>query len=152
MNQPVFRPALPEDIPATLQMMQAFYAIDGYPFNEPATERNLQEFLRNQHLGRLWMVESGQVLAGYFILTFGYSFEFRGRIALLDEVYLDKEFRNQGVGKMIVEFILEKAQDFGLQTILLEVEKHNAAALHLYEKLGFRDHHRLIMSRAVNKS
>jgi diamine N-acetyltransferase len=144
-----FRPATPDDIPQLLEMMEAFYSIDKYPFDPRLTSLNLDEFIADESLGRLWMVEVDEQNIGYFALTFGYSFEFKGRIALLDEIFLQEAFRNRGIGKKILEFIFKQAPALQLKTILMEVEKHNARAIHLYDKLGFRDHNRLILSKPV---
>jgi ribosomal protein S18 acetylase RimI-like enzyme len=148
MNQ-YFRPATPDDIPQLLEMMEAFYSIDKYPFDSLLTSRNLEEFIGDESLGRIWMVEVEEQNIGYFVLTFGYSFEFKGRIALLDEIFLQEGFRNKGIGKKILEFVFKQSPSLQLKTILMEVEKHNSPAIHLYEKLGFRDHNRLILSKPV---
>ncbi|MFN8207329.1 MAG: GNAT family N-acetyltransferase [Bacteroidales bacterium] len=146
-----FRPATPDDIQLLLEMMEAFYSIDRYPFDSRLTGINLEEFIADESLGRIWMVEVDERNIGYFALTFGYSFEFKGRIALLDEIFLQKEYRNKGIGKKALEFIFKQAPGLQLKTILMEVEKHNAHAIHLYEKLGFRDHNRLILSKGVER-
>ena len=39
------------DIPQLLRFMQAFYAIDQYPFNAYAAEKNLNRFIENPDLG-----------------------------------------------------------------------------------------------------
>jgi ribosomal protein S18 acetylase RimI-like enzyme len=148
----LFKPAQKSDIPEVLEMMEAFYAIDHYPFNHSTTLQNLEEFIRNETLGQIWIAEQDGLCIGYFILTFGFSFEFKGRIALLDELYLKEEVRNSGIGRQILEFLLEEGVRMEVKTVLMEVEKHNKPAIHLYEKMGFKNHHRLIMSRPVANS
>ena len=45
---------------------------------------------------------------------------------------------NQGVGSMLMERLIQYAKDNGIELIYLEVREDNAAAIHLYEKFGFR--------------
>jgi diamine N-acetyltransferase len=142
-----FKPAVKADIPIVLAMMEDFYKIDQYPFNAALTELNLNEFITNASLGKIWIIMLEGTSIGYFVLSFGFSFEFKGKIALLDEFFIQAEHRNQGIGRKVMEFLLSAAPSFQIKTILLEVEKHNIRALQLYGKMGFLDHKRLIMSK-----
>ena len=45
--------------------------------------------------------------------------------------------RNRGIGTRLMREILERAKKYGVTDIHLEVRESNAAAIHLYEKLGF---------------
>src|SRR5512133_1162383 len=116
-----FRPATVEDIPGLLLMMETFYAIDCYPFNRDKTENNLTDFMGSEDLGRLWMIELEDMNIGYCALTFGFSFEFGGRIALLDEIFIEENYRNKGIGRKLIRFVQEKASLLGIKTILMEV-------------------------------
>lgn len=48
------------------------------------------------------------------------------------------EFRNQGIGKNMFEFLLPKFREIGTRQMLLEVIEDNKNALKLYEGLGFK--------------
>lgn len=54
------------------------------------------------------------------------------------------EFRRQGVGKALFDFMMPKFEAEGFEQILLEVISQNENAVGLYEKLGFRETRRLI--------
>ena len=51
---------------------------------------------------------------------------------LLDEIYLEKEFRNKGIGTDIIRKIIENNKN-----VYLWVYKKNKKALLLYKRLGF---------------
>ena len=51
---------------------------------------------------------------------------------LLDEIYLEKDFRNTGIGTDIIREMLEKNRN-----IYLWVYKENEKAISLYNRLGF---------------
>ena len=76
----------PGFIPKILEMMEAFYAIDDYPFDGQNAEATLRHFLENENLGRLWLIQSGSQIVGYIVLTFGFSFEYSGKDAFIDEL------------------------------------------------------------------
>lgn len=51
---------------------------------------------------------------------------------LIDEIYIEKEFRNNGIGTDIIRKMLEKNRN-----IYLWVYKENKKAISLYNRLGF---------------
>ncbi len=51
------------------------------PFNEAAVTRAWEKFFSEAEFGRAWLMVMGGEVAGYVILTLGYSFEYRGRRA-----------------------------------------------------------------------
>ena len=55
----------------------------------------------------------------------------------LSKLYLDKSVRGKGLGRRAVAFILQFAGARGLATIRLTVNRHNAAAIAVYERTGF---------------
>ncbi len=142
-----FQLAQPAHLKEVLRMMEDFYAIDKYPFDKLLTAANLKHFIAKPEFGRLWVITSEEVTIGYMVLTFGYSFEFKGRDAFLDEFYLKDRFRSRGIGSKAIDFVLEQAQALGIQAVHLEVERHNMAANQLYKKKGFEAHKRALMTK-----
>ncbi len=144
-----YRLATLQDTEEVLQMMEAFYQIDHYLFEAAITRENIIHFIGNPALGRLWIVEIDQHVAGYIALTFGFSFEFKGKDAFIDEFFLKEPFRQQGVGTKTLQFVLQEAEMLGVKAVHLEVEKHNEAGKKLYRKLQFKDHERYLMTKRL---
>ncbi|WPP53008.1 GNAT family N-acetyltransferase [Catalinimonas niigatensis] len=136
-----------EDLKKILEMMEDFYGIDAYPFDKLLTAANLKQFVANPNLGRLWLITSDRETLGYLVLTFGYSFEFKGRDAFLDEFYLKEAYRSQGIGSQAIDFVLEQAKALGIQAVHLEVERHNEKGTRLYRSKGFKEHKRTLMTK-----
>ena len=94
----VFRAATEADLPALVELGRQFYREEGYPYDEAMARAALQRLLGEPQRGRIWIAPRGGRLVGYLILTFGYSIEFHGVDALIDEVYVEPEFRGSGLG------------------------------------------------------
>ena len=137
------------NIPQLLRFMQAFYAIDQYPFNADTAEKNLDRFIENPDLGRIWVIGDKSQNIGYIILTFGFSFEYQGRDAFIDEFFLIPEVRGKGIGKKILESVVNEASSLGVKAIHLEVETHNEAGSRLYNRLGFKGNNRALLTRRL---
>jgi GNAT superfamily N-acetyltransferase len=67
------------------------------PFDERVVAAAWWQFLSNAEFGRAWLLWVGDELAGYVILTLGFSVEYRGREAFVDELYVEEKFRRQGL-------------------------------------------------------
>jgi diamine N-acetyltransferase len=146
---PALRPATPADVEPLLGLVGAFHAEDGYPFREEETRINLLRLLGDPQLGRLWVVEDAGALMGYLVLAFGFSLEFRGRDAFIDELYLVPSHRGRGLGKQALALAEAACKEIGVRALHLEVERGNDEALGLYRKAGFVDHDRYLMTKWI---
>lgn len=138
-----------EQIPLLISMMQDFYAIDGYPFNRALTHENLNRFISDGSLGFIRFIYEKDVLAGYLIVCFGFSFEFGGRDAFLDELYLISDFRGRGIGTQAVEYAAAECAKHEVKALHLEVELKNDRAFGLYKNMGFKEHSRRLMTKYI---
>lgn len=146
-----FKPFEAQDIAAVVAMMEEFYAIDSYPIDANVSRGLMQEFLENESLGRGWLIQNGDEVMGYIILTFVFSFEYKGRIAFLDELFISPKARGMGFGKQALDFIHEQAKLLSVKIIYLEVEGHNEIAQKLYLSKNFTIHNRGLMKLIVTK-
>lgn len=55
----------------------------------------------------------------------------------LTNVVIREEYRGSGLGQRLIAEAICEAQKAGMQAFTLEVRESNAAAIHVYEKLGF---------------
>lgn len=144
-----FKPLETSDIEKIVPMMQEFYAIDNYPIDIAISKALFLEFLENPHLGRCWLIYIDGEIVGYIILTFVFSFEYKGTIAFLDELYISSKARGKGIGKLALDFIHQEAILLSLKIIYLEVEGHNEIAQKLYLSKDFVVHNRNLMKLTV---
>jgi len=50
-----------------------------------------------------------------------------------------KDFQGQGIGKLLLEHLIDLAKDHRAEVLLLEVRPSNITAVHLYHKYGFNE-------------
>jgi GNAT superfamily N-acetyltransferase len=149
MADPVLKPVTSDEIEILISMMREFYALDGLKFNEATARRALLSIIGDQTFGRVFLILVADAIAGYAVLTFGFSLEFHGRDAFVDELYLREERRGQGIGKRALQFLTEVCAEEGVKALHLEVGRENATAQAVYRKFGFEDHDRYLMTKWI---
>jgi diamine N-acetyltransferase len=144
---PTVRLAALEDIPLVLPMMREFYALEGIPFDAGRATSLLEQLISEPRNGRLVLIDHKTVPVGYMIVGFGFSIEFGGRDALLDELFVKPEFRGLGFGKASIDYAERICVENGIQALHLESDHFNDRAHELYLRLGFKDHKRHLMTK-----
>jgi len=145
----VFKSIEIQDIPVVVAMMEEFYAIDNYPIDANISRGLMHEFLESETLGRGWLIMNDGQPTGYVIMTFVFSFEYKGRIAFLDELFISPTARGLGFGKQALDFVTEQAKALSVKIIYLEIEGHNTVAQKLYLSKGYEIHNRGLMKLVV---
>lgn len=144
-----FKPLSVLEIDEILQMMEEFYTIDNYPFEIETSKKLFHQFIEDENLGKAWLILNENEIVGYVILTFVFSFEYQGKIAFLDELYIKNTAQGKGFGKQTLNFIREEAHKLSLKIIYLEVEPHNLPAQKLYIANDFEEHKRKLFKHTV---
>ncbi len=137
------------DIDTVVKMMEDFYAIDDYQFETEIANKLFLEFLENENLGKCWLIYNYVDIVGYAIITYVFSFEYKGKIAFFEELFINKSARGKGIGKLAIDFVKDEAEKSNLKMLYLEVENHNKIAQKLYKANGFKIHNRQILKLAT---
>lgn len=129
------RTAGPADLTALLALIEAFYVIDGHPFDADYLTPALVALLDSDEHGVVGVATLDGAAAGYAIVTWGYSLEGGGKEALLDEIYADQ--RGIGVGRQLMAWVESVSAKHGAKRITLETEVPNDRARAFYQRLGY---------------
>ena len=65
--------------------------------------------------------------------------EFFDDCAELQKLYLIDEAKGRGLGTKLIELVEDKARELGYRRLYLETHTNLEAAIHLYEKCGYRE-------------
>jgi GNAT superfamily N-acetyltransferase len=147
-----FRLAEPGDVDAILAMMRGYYEQDGYTFVEAEARSAALALIQDPHLGRLWVTCDGDAVVGYVAVALGFSFEYRGREAFVDELFIAASHRGRGLGAKALEVAENYCREMGVNALHLEVEGHRERALELYRRWGFADFDRYLMTKWLTAS
>jgi len=123
LDQATIQPMRADDLAAVLEIEQVSY-------RRPWTRVGFMTELEREVASCLVLYLSGKV-AGYIV-----SWLIRGEIHLLN-VAVHPVWRNQGLGRFLMEHLVARGRERGARKMFLEVRVSNAAARALYWRLGF---------------
>jgi diamine N-acetyltransferase len=129
-----------------MKMVRSFYLEDHHGYQENQIQKALDDILSRKDAALVFLIESDNETAGYFILSFGWSLEYFGRDVWIDELYVREKFRRLGLGKRSLEFIELYVKEKKFKAIHLEVNKFSIARK-LYESKGYISHNSDLMSK-----
>ena len=145
----LFRPAREQDVDAIIEMIRRYYDEENYPFAEVETRQAVNELIRDEHLGRLWVADEQGHIVGYLAVTLGFSLEYQGRDAFIDELFISEDARGRGLGREALLIAETYCRRLGVRAVHLEVEPHRERARKLYRQTGFEDHARSLMTKRI---
>ncbi|HBE93616.1 MAG TPA: ribosomal-protein-alanine N-acetyltransferase [Gammaproteobacteria bacterium] len=118
------RPMQLDDLPAVMLIEKQAYEF-------PWTEGIFNDCLRNHYHCHVY--ETGNQIIAYAVMSIA-----------VDECHLlnicvSEKFRNQGVGRYVIQSMLDMARRLNMRTAFLEVRSSNTGAYNLYYDLGFNE-------------
>lgn len=97
--------------------------------NSIINETDLLNMIENNEI---FVAKIGKVIVGYMIISLKEGkkngYKYRKELAI-DALGVDKDYRNQGIGKKLLEFIKEYAKDNGCTDLRLTVNEENVNAI-----------------------
>ena len=137
------------DLNQILAYARIYHEFEGVIQSDVSTETALRPLLGQNALGRLWLICLGSQPIGYIVICYGYSIEFAGRDALVDEMFITNEHRGNGFGKAALSLVKSEAAALGIRVLHLEVGRTNERAQRLYHSAGFVQRERFFLMSAT---
>jgi GNAT superfamily N-acetyltransferase len=140
-----FRPCGRKDHGTLLKFVSAYYRFEKIKFSRTSLSKGLDTLLRNISQGQAWLMENHKKPVGYAVLTYNFDLEYGGVEGMLTDLYVEKRYRNQGIGSLALFEIEDFCRERGIQTIELQVLRHNKNAEVFYRQAGFTTLARKVM-------
>ena len=142
--------AAPNSLAELLPLIDAFQREEGYASDDDALRATVSELLGNAQRGSVLIARESGGAIGYAALCFGYSIEFRGRDAFVDELFVTPDARGRGLGRALLRALEAEARANGVRQLHLEVEHGNEGARRLYLAEGFAATGRELLTKRLS--
>jgi GNAT superfamily N-acetyltransferase len=135
------------DLPRVQQMAMALYVEDvvGERMTADKVAQTVAEFERHPQRGRALVAEADGDLIAYAFIVWFWSNEYGGAMAVVDELYVEPDWRGRGVGSAFFERIFADHPE--AISLDIEVSPENRAAQDWYRRRGFRPTRNLMLRR-----
>lgn len=129
--------AAPDHLERVLSLVAAFHTEAGIASTDKTRAAGIAPLLDGVPHGCAYLIGPPRAPIGYIVITFGWSVEFGGLDAIIDELYIRPGVRGRGIASEALIALPRALAGAGLRAIHLEVDKTNAPALKLYQRAGF---------------
>ena len=128
----LFAPGEPVLSEATSRDAAAIAALHAASFRRGWSEQEIEGLLTDRHVAA-HRAMTGSTMAG-FIMSRLVEDE-----AEILSVAVDRARRGRGLARNLLTLHLRRLAALGARTVFLEVDEHNAPAIRLYDRAGFRE-------------
>ena len=129
--------AAPDEAPAVADLLSGFRDHLGY--DQPSDASMLASVERI--IGRddaEYLLAGDDEPVGVAQVRYRWSVWWDAEDCWLEDLYVAPEARREGLGRTLVEAVIDRARERGCRRVELDVNSENTAALALYRSLGFR--------------
>jgi ribosomal protein S18 acetylase RimI-like enzyme len=130
------------DIIADFQVKMAFETENGLKLDPPTVLKGVTAVMDDPSKGKYWVAEVDGNVVGCLLTVPEWSDWRNGTVLWVHSVYVDPNFRKQGVYKALYSHLKEMVNETSdLRGIRLYVDKTNVKAQKVYESLGMSGEH-----------
>lgn len=134
----VIRPMTASDEAEVFSMMRVFYDSPAvqHDSSDAVLRQDIADCVGDMPLLNGYIFESDGAVAGYAMVSLGYSTEVGGLSPWIEDIYLKEPYRGRGIAEAFFQKL--PALYPGARRFKLEVEPENARAIRAYHKFGYK--------------
>ncbi len=140
----------PADLDRLSALVADFHASRGMTRDEATLGAGLMPLLAGSPHGAAYLMGPARAPIGYVVVTFGWSLEFGGLDALIDEIYIRPAVRGRGIAREVLTALPGALGRAGIRAIHLEIGRDDAESRRFYARAGFvARENALLMTRVL---
>ena len=132
-----FRVAALEDIDILCELLFELFSqeIEFTP-NKEVQQKALKTIILNENIGDIYVATINEKVVSMVNILYTISTALGTKVAIFEDFIVDRNYRNQGIGENLIDFVFEdlKAKNFSRITLL--TDNDNLKAHKFYEKKG----------------
>jgi len=130
-----------EEVIADFQVRMAMET-EGISLDPDTVRRGVRAVFEDPAKGKYWIAEKKKRVVGVLLTVPEWSDWRNGTVLWIHSLYVIPELRRQGVFRRLYETVRKKVEESpDLKGLRLYVDRGNAGAQAVYEKLGMNRHH-----------
>ena len=133
-----FRVAKIDDIDTLCELLFELFSQEvEFTPNKEVQQKALKTIISDENIGDIYVATINEKVVAMVNILYTISTALGTKVAIFEDFIVDKNYRNQGIGENLIDFVFEdlKAKNFSRITLL--TDNDNLKAHKFYEKKGF---------------
>lgn len=132
------RIATDEDIGRLSHLLEILFSQEKeFTPNAALQEAGLRAIISTPQVGEIMLAEAEGRIIGMVSLLYTVSTALGARVAILEDMIVDPDFRRRGVGSQLLEYALQISRERECARVTLLTDADNTGAHRFYERFGF---------------
>lgn len=145
-QQARIEPAILEDLPRLVDLTMALFELEAdFSPDRDKQEAGLRSILEQPNRGRIFVVRTDYQIMGMVNVLFTISTAMGGFVILLEDVIIHPDFRRQGYGTQLVNYVVDFAKRKDFKRITLLTDKISEESQRFFQNLNFQHSHMIPM-------
>lgn len=107
------------------------FLLDSY-VNVTRSRKEVQEEIQN-YSGDIYVATINKKVIGFISL----SYPFWDKVAMIDYLAVEENYRKQGIGRLLIHHVLKRAQELSMRYVCVQTGLWNLGAINFYKRVGF---------------
>ena len=133
-----FRVAKIDDIDTLCELLFELFSQEvEFTPNKEVQQKALKTIILDENIGDIYVATINEKVVAMVNILYTISTALGTKVAIFEDFIVDRNYRNQGIGENLIDFVFEdlKAKNFSRITLL--TDNDNLKAHKFYEKKGF---------------
>ena len=133
-----FRVAALEDIDILCELLFELFSQEvEFTPNKEVQQKALKTIILNENIGDIYVATINEKVVAMVNILYTISTALGTKVAIFEDFIVDKNYRNQGIGENLIDFVFEDLNAKNFSRITLLTDNDNLKAHKFYEKKGF---------------
>ena len=128
----LIRPIEPRDYPKIIELFKEFALFEKLP--EKMTN-SVSQIENDKELFNCFIAETNDTIIGYTTYFYAY-YSWIGKSLYLDDLYVTQKHRNKGLGKKLLNTVINLAKENNCKKVRWQVSSWNKNAQNFYKNIG----------------
>jgi ribosomal protein S18 acetylase RimI-like enzyme len=137
------------DIPAMTALLGLLFRLESDFMPDPRKQQEGLRLLLHSPTASAWVARTTEQVVGMVTLQTVVSTAEGGKAAVLEDLIVAPAFRRNGIGRTLVNTVLDYAQANGIRRIQLLADVHNVGAIIFYRALDWKQTNLVALRRLI---
>ena len=145
-----FRVATLEDIPVLCELLWELFSQEvEFTPKKKSQEKALKKIIEDENIGDIFVAVKAEKIVAMVNILYTISTALGEKVAILEDMVVFKEFKNQKIGSSLIEFALDYLKKNSFKRVTLLTDSDNFNAHNFYKKHQFTKSSMIVFRKSL---